>query len=261
MPVIISVLVFIVYYILDNTGEKMARDDQWTVWYGMLISTVILTPIAVFFTYKANNDSVVFNIDQYKQIFMRIFGLRTRRHISSKEVIIEDPIYASDSYHLLRINEDIKQYSAKHKLLHLPNPIEVFFRPGDDHEIERIAEELEDIIEDLSNTKDRKIIAYLNHYPIVATHAHTRPFRQKWLNIITGLVLPVGVFFYLRMCRFRLRLRKDLNKITETNLKVVKRIATFAPSAPVSFDDLDKMAFVEELVEKVDAKKKTTNNI
>ena len=261
VPVIISVLVFIVYYILDNTGEKMARDDQWTVWYGMLISTVILTPIAVFFTYKANNDSVVFNIDQYKQIFMRIFGLRTRRHISSKEVIIEDPIYASDSYHLLRINEDIKQYSAKHKLLHLPNPIEVFFRPGDDHEIERIAEELEDIIEDLSNTKDRKIIAYLNHYPIVATHAHTRPFRQKWLNIITGLVLPVGVFFYLRMCRFRLRLRKDLNKITETNLKVVKRIATFAPSAPVSFDDLDKMAFVEELVEKVDAKKKTTNNI
>ena len=261
VPVIISVLVFIVYYILDNTGEKMARDDQWTVWYGMLISTVILTPIAVFFTYKANNDSVVFNIDQYKQIFMRIFGLRTRRHISSKEVIIEEPIYASDSYHLLRINEDIKQYSAKHKLLHLPNPIEVFFRPGDDHEIERIAEELEDIIEDLSNTKDRKIIAYLNHYPIVATHAHTRPFRQKWLNIITGLVLPVGVFFYLRMCRFRLRLRKDLNKITETNLKVVKRIATFAPSAPVSFDDLDKMAFVEELVEKVDAKKKTTNNI
>ena len=261
VPVIISVLVFIVYYILDNTGEKRARDDQWTVWYGMLISTVILTPIAVFFTYKANNDSVVFNIDQYKQIFMRIFGLRTRRHISSKEVIIEEPIYASDSYHLLRINEDIKQYSAKHKLLHLPNPIEVFFRPGDDHEIERIAEELEDIIEDLSNTKDRKIIAYLNHYPIVATHAHTRPFRQKWLNIITGLVLPVGVFFYLRMCRFRLRLRKDLNKITETNLKVVKRIATFAPSAPVSFDDLDKMAFVEELVEKVDAKKKTTNNI
>ena len=261
VPVIISVLVFIVYYILDNTGEKMARDDQWTVWYGMLISTVILTPIAVFFTYKANNDSVVFNIDQYKQIFMRIFGLRTRRHISSKEVIIEEPIYASDSYHLLRINEDIKQYSAKHKLLHLPNPIEVFFRPGDDHEIERIAEELEDIIEDLSNTKDRKIIAYLNHYPIVATHAHTRPFRQKWLNIITGLVLPVGVFFYLRMCRFRLRLRKDLNKITETNLKVVKRIATFAPSAPVSFDDLDKMAFVEELVEKVDAKNKTTNNI
>ena len=59
VPVIVSVLVFIIYYILDSTGEKMARDDQWTVWYGMLISTVVLTPLACFFTYKANNDSVV----------------------------------------------------------------------------------------------------------------------------------------------------------------------------------------------------------
>ena len=231
VPVIVSVLVFIIYYILDSTGEKMARDDQWTIWFGMSISTVVLAPLAAFFTYKANNDSVVFNIDMYKQVMMRMLGLRSKRHVSSKEVIIEDPDYQADSKYLLQMNEDVKQYIAQHKLLHLPNPIEVFFRPGDDQEIERIAEELENIIEDLGNTKDRQIISYLNHYPIVATHAHTRPFRQKWLNIITGLVLPVGLFFYLRMCRFRLRLRKDLNKITETNQLILERIAVIAPSA------------------------------
>ena len=225
VPVIVSVLVFIIYYILDSTGQKMARDDQWTMWYGMLISTVILTPIAVFFTYKANNDSVVFNIDMYKHVLFKMLGLRMKRHVSSKEVIIEDPKYQEDADSLLHINEEIGQYIAQHKLLHLPNPIEVFFRPGDDQTIERIVEELEAAIEDLGNTKDRQIIAYLNHYPIVATHAHTRPFRQKWLNIVTGLILPVGLFFYLRMCRFRLRLRKDLNKITETNGLVVNRIA------------------------------------
>ena len=231
VPVIVSVLVFIIYYILDSTGEKMARDDQWTIWFGMSISTVVLAPLAAFFTYKANNDSVVFNIDMYKQVMMRMLGLRSKRHVSSKEVIIEDPDYQADSKYLLQMNEDVKQYIAQHKLLHLPNPIEVFFRPGDDQEIERIAEELENIIEDLGNTKDRQIISYLNHYPIVATHAHTRPFRQKWLNIITGLVLPVGLFFYLRMCRFRLRLRKDLKKITETNQLILERIAVIAPSA------------------------------
>ena len=231
VPVIVSVLVFIIYYILDSTGEKMARDDQWTIWFGMSISTVVLAPLAAFFTYKANNDSVVFNIDMYKQVMMRMLGLRSKRHVSSKEVIIEDPDYQADSKYLLQMNEDVKQYISQHKLLHLPNPIEVFFRPGDDQEIERIAEELENIIEDLGNTKDRQIISYLNHYPIVATHAHTRPFRQKWLNIITGLVLPVGLFFYLRMCRFRLRLRKDLNKITETNQLILERIAVIAPSA------------------------------
>ena len=230
IPVIVSVLVFIIYYILDSTGQKMARDDQWTVGYGMLISTVVLTPIAIFFTYKATNDSVVFNIDMYKNVLFKMLGLRMKRHVSGKEVIIEDPKYPEDADALMRISEEVKQYIAEHKLLHLPNPIEVFFRPGDDQTIERIVDELEEVIEDLSNTKDRQIIAYLNHYPIVATHAHTRPFRQKWLNIITGLVLPVGLFFYLRMCRFRLRLRKDLNKITETNGQVIARIADIAPN-------------------------------
>ena len=255
VPVIISVLVFIVYYILDSTGQKMARDDQWTVWYGLTISTVVLAPIACFFTYKANNDSVVFNIDLYKQLFMRVFGLRTHRHIYRKEVIIEDPIYALDSYYLLNINKEIKEYGEEHKLLRLPNPIHVFFRPGDDQKVEHIIQALEDVIEDLANTKDTQILGYLNHYPVVATHAHTRPFRQKWLNIITGLVLPLGVFFYLRMCRFRLRLHKDLNNILETNQWILERVADFAPPAPRSFDDLDNMPFIHELVRDYEAKK------
>ena len=255
VPVIISVLVFIVYYILDSTGQKMARDDQWTVWYGLTISTVVLAPIACFFTYKANNDSVVFNVDMYKQVFMRVFGLRTHRHIYRKEVIIEDPIYALDSYYLLNISKEIKEYGEEHKLLRLPNPIHVFFRPGDDQKVEHIIQALEDVIEDLANTKDTQILSYLNHYPVVATHAHTRPFRQKWLNIIIGLVLPLGVFFYLRMCRFRLRLHKDLNNILETNQWVLDRVADFAPPAPRSFDDLENMPFVHELVREHEAKK------
>ena len=224
VPVIISVLVFIVYYILENTGMRMARDNFWTVWFGKLLGTCVLTPIAVFFTYKANNDSVVFNIDLYKQILFNMLGIRGKRHISSKEVIIEDPTYTEDVSHLMRINKEIEQYSTEHQLLHLPNPIKVFFHPGDDQTIRRISDELEEVIEDLSNTKDRGIITYLNRYPIVATHAHTRPFRQKWLNIITGLILPLGLFFYIRMCRFRLRLRKDLQTISQTNELMVTHI-------------------------------------
>ena len=255
VPVIISVLVFIVYYILDSTGQKMARDDQWTVWYGMTISTVVLAPIACFFTYKANNDSVVFNIDMYKQVFMRVLGLRTHRHIYRKEVIIEDPIYALDSYHLLQISKQIKQYSEEHKLLHLPNPIHVFFRPGDDQTIEKIVGQLEDVIDDLANTKDAQILGYLNHYPVVATHAHTRPFRRKWLNIISGLILPLGIFFYCRMCRFRLRLRKDLNRILETNQQVIERVAVYAAPAPKTMEDLENMPFVAELVRDFETRK------
>jgi lipopolysaccharide export system permease protein len=223
VPVIVSVLVFIIYYIFDNTGFRMAREGQWTVGFGMTISTWALAPIAAFFTYKANKDSVVFNIDLYKNLAMRMLGLRTKRHIFRKEVIIEDPDYSLDAERLAAINSDIVRYHDHHKLLHWPNPIKVFFHAGDDQEIEEISERLEETIENLSYTKDKLILTELNHYPIMATHAHTRPFRRKWMNIVTGLLLPVGAFFYFRMLRFRLRLYKDLRTIRLTSEKIIPR--------------------------------------
>ncbi|WP_373828024.1 LptF/LptG family permease, partial [Bacteroides heparinolyticus] len=59
MPVVVSVFIFIVYYIINNTGYKMARDGKWIVWMGMWTSTAVLAPLGAFLTYKSNNDSVV----------------------------------------------------------------------------------------------------------------------------------------------------------------------------------------------------------
>ena len=224
VPVIISVLVFIVYYVFDNSGYRMARDDNWTVEFGMLISTTVLTPLAIFFTYKANKDSVVFNIDMYKSALRSMLGLRVKRHVFKKEVIINDPDYGLDAERLARISDDITSYSHEHSLLKAPNPIKVFFKEGNDHAIRDINEELEAVIEDLSNTKDKAILTHLNRYPVLATHAHTRPFRRQWLNAATGLFVPVGLFFYLRMWRFRLRLLRDLRTIKATNEDVCNRI-------------------------------------
>lgn len=224
VPVIISVIVFIVFYIFENSGMKMARDDNWTVWFGKLLGTAVLAPLAVFFTYKANNDSVVFNIDLYKNILFRMLGIRRKRHVYRKEVIINDPDYAGDAAALVRISAAITAYSQHHSLLKAPNPVKVFFRPGDDQAIRNINEELEAVIDDLSNTKDKVILHELNNFPILATHAHTRPFRQKWLNITTGLLLPAGIFFYLRMWRFRLRLLRDLRTIRNASEAITARI-------------------------------------
>jgi len=225
VPVIISVIVFIVFYILDNTGMRMARIDEWTVWFGKLLGTVVLSPIAMFFTYKANKDSMVFNVDMYRTLMMRLLGLRTKRSIMKKEVIIEDPHYQEDSNKLATISEETKRYMEAHNLLRWPNPIVVFFRPGNDQEIATLYDELETTIEDLSYTRDKRIILLLNRYPVIAPNAHTRPFHRKWLNIITGLFLPTGVFFYVRMIRFRFRLYKDLQHILRTNDKLIARIS------------------------------------
>ena len=226
-PILISVLVFIVYYILDNSGYRMARGGMWTVWFGKGLAPVVLTPIAIFVTYKANKDSVVFNADLYKEFFMRLLGLRLKRHVFAKEVIINDPDYANDAIVLKQMNADIDAYSKEHRLVSAPNIIDVFFKYKKDNEIERISEILESVIEDLANTKDKILLHEMNKYPILATKAHTRPFEHKWLNIIAGLLVPVGAVLYIRMWTFRLRLYRDLRQIRQTNQAIIVRMREF----------------------------------
>lgn len=99
-PVIISVFVFIIFYILDNTGYRMSRLGTWTIWFGQGLAPAVLAPIAVFVTYKATNDSTVFNMEMYKMFFMKLLGLRIKRHVFGKEVIIEEPKYTEDAQRL-----------------------------------------------------------------------------------------------------------------------------------------------------------------
>ena len=224
VPVIISVLVFIVYYIFENTGYRMSRGGMWAIWFGKSIATAVLTPLAIFFTYKANNDSVVFNLDLYRNFFMKIFGLRIKRAVFKKEVIITDPDYAADSATLTEVNREIGDYAREHNLWLAPNIIKVFFKYRPDHTIEEINEKIETVIEDLSNTKDKVILSCLNAYPFMAVKAHTRPFDRKWMNVVAAIIVPVGLFLYLRMWRFRLRLMRDLKVIRQTNDAVIARI-------------------------------------
>ena len=224
LPVLISVLVFIVYYILDNSGYRMARGGMWTIWFGKGLAPAVLIPMAVFFTYKATNDSVVFNMDLYADIFRRFFGLRVKRPIYRKEVVINDPNYAEDLERLNNITAEIEQYSQTHRLRHAPSWVKVFFKYEPDHVIERINEELEAVIEDLSNSRDRTIVNHLSAYPMMSVKAHTRPFERRWLNIVSAAIIPLGFALYFRMWRFRLRLWRDLRTVKAENEIITDRI-------------------------------------
>lgn len=224
VPIIISVLVFIIYYILQNTGYRMARAGDWAIWFGESLSPAVLIPTAIFITYKANNDSAVFNIDMYRNMFMRILGLRIRRHISSKEVIIHTPDYAKDADILSNMSESLVEYARKMNLKSPPNIIRTFFVFQPDHEIENISKQLEEVIEDLANTRNKAIMSELNRYPILVTKAHTRPFEKRWMNIVAAVIIPAGLFFYFRMWRFRLRLYRDLKVIKDVNENIIREI-------------------------------------
>jgi lipopolysaccharide export system permease protein len=65
MPVIVSVLLFLIYYIISMTGEKFVRESILLPVVGMWISTAILVPVSIWLTIKAANDSVILNIETY----------------------------------------------------------------------------------------------------------------------------------------------------------------------------------------------------
>lgn len=90
MPVVVSVILFIVYYIIDNVGYKLARDGVWVVWQGMWLSSMVLFPLGVFLTYKAMNDSALFNTEAYGNFFRKVLGLK-KKAIYDNEAIIDEP--------------------------------------------------------------------------------------------------------------------------------------------------------------------------
>ncbi|MEJ5315787.1 MAG: LptF/LptG family permease [Tenuifilum sp.] len=78
-PVVISVLFFIIYYIINITGEKFARELYWNPFMGMWISSFILLPLGIFLSYKATTDSVIMNADFYIEKLKKLFSFSTTR--------------------------------------------------------------------------------------------------------------------------------------------------------------------------------------
>lgn len=217
MPTVISVAIFIVWYIIYTSGMKMARDGNINMVLGMWISTMVIAPFSVFFTYKANKDSVVFNIDAYKHFFVRLFGLRTSRHIFRKEVIIDEPRLDKLPAEIETLISACKAYNEKTKLLRAPSYVNIFFHHVPDRVAEQIDEQMERIVEELSNSRNRVVLEVLNRYPILYTHAHTSPFEKKWANVAAGLFVPLGIVLWFRIWRFRLRLYRDMRVIVRTS--------------------------------------------
>ena len=224
MPVVVSVLIFIIYYIINNTGYKMARDGNWVVWMGMWTSTAILAPLGAFLTYKSNNDSVVLNADAYINWFKRVAGIRSTRHLFRKEVIIDDPDYQRLPADLDSLSQLCQEYADRRHLKRVPNYFRLWFNEQIDEEMVAINERMEALIEEMANTRSIHLLNQLNNYPIIPVHAHVRPFQRYWLNIACGLFLPVGFFFYFRIWAFRLRLNKDVERIIATNQAIIQLI-------------------------------------
>ena len=219
-PVIISVATFILYYIFETSGSKMASEGVWKIWFGSWWSTMILLPLGLFFTYQANKDSGILKNDSIKTFFKRLFVLSEKRYIPLKEVIIETPDYGKCYNDLLDIYKTSQLYRRENRFGYIPGLRYVFFNENDDT-LEKLNEKLENTIEELSNSKYRRVIIQLNEIPVLYTTGVKSPFKKRWMNILSLILLPVGVIIYLNSVKNRFRLLKDLigleNRIRDIN--------------------------------------------
>jgi Predicted permeases len=208
MPVVLSVIFFIFYYIVNNIGFKMARDGIWSSWEGMWLSSAVLTPIGVFLTYKAVNDSTILNSDTYINAIKNLFGKRSVRNIGRKEVIIYDPDYNALIPKLAKLKDDCKDYHQSNK--RWMNYFRLWKNGGKDSKAESISVSMEAIVEELANSDQNLILNKLMDLPVIAGYNVLKIDKIPKLDIIMSVLFPIGIPVYLMMAYQRKLLLQDM---------------------------------------------------
>ena len=138
-PAIISVLFFVAYWVIDISGTKLAKDGAVSAFSGVFVSSYVLLPTGLYLTWKAINDSAIFNMDAIKNGFRKIKAMITERFKKTRIVYMGTPEFAvapldalvKQGYEIvgivtvadkasgrgLKINESaVKKYAVEHNI-------------------------------------------------------------------------------------------------------------------------------------------------
>lgn len=224
LPVIISVFTYILFYITSVSGDKMYREGEWSI-LGCWFSVMVLSPLSVFFTLKANGDSDLLQGDLFLEFVRYWFGTKVNRNIVRKDVVINDP----DRQKCKQMLSDIAMHSSsleKSALLNsVPDYRNLFFGTVDSSELTDLSLELEDLITELGNSRDRVELDMLNGFPILQSHGVQPPFAKEWVNRMVGIVFPLGLLFELRAWLFTRKLKRQMSKTAQVAENIIEYIA------------------------------------
>ena len=210
-PLVISVFLFIFYWIVDNTGYKMARDGRLEVWEGIWLSTFVLLPLGIFFTYKAVNDSAVFNRDAYVNFFRKLFGRAGVRHLEVKEVVMDD-VEIGECVTMVealvsRSGEFLRRYASRQSYLS-------YWTEGYDRdELNGLRTQLETTVEYFSNSRDRMVILKLMDFPILRSLWFYHPSSYRWIGWCCAMLFPIGIIGYIIGVKSQLKLKEEIKHI------------------------------------------------
>jgi lipopolysaccharide export system permease protein len=209
--IVISVLLFIFYYIIDNIGYKLAKEGRWQVWEGIWLSSAVLLPLGIFLTRKAVNDSAVFNPDAYRNFFRRIVGLHQTRKLMMKEVIIEEvePQVAIDKIQSLK--NSCSQFLDKY---HRRQTYFNYLMYGyDKMSLRQISREVDDVVDYMSNSRSQLVINKAMDFPIIRQLLTYHLTNYPRLGLAFGIIFPIGLAMYVVGIRHQKNLKNDISTI------------------------------------------------
>ncbi len=214
MPIVVSVILFIIYYIIDNMGYKMARDGRWEVWQGMWLSSAVLLPLGIFLTKKAVNDSAVFNPDAWLNFLRRFTGLHQTRKLEAKEVIINevDAAEALSQIDALKTTcqELLDRYPGRQRY------IDYWQQGYDKAAIKSLAEEVDRVVDYLSNSRDQMVLNKAMDYPVIRQLLTYCPVGNKTIGSVFAALFPIGLPVWLVGLRHQKNLKRDVNLTIKT---------------------------------------------
>ncbi len=210
VPIVVSVMMFVIYYIIDNTGQRMAKDGTWPVWMGVWLSTAVLAPLGGFLTYKANNDSAVFNSDTYRNFLFRLIGKAEKRHLEVKEIVMDDMVPAEGIAMLAKLRAAIAAFLKRYPKR---QSYRQYWLQGFDR---RAINDLYDLTEAtvlyLQNSRDGVFIHRLSRMPIIRKLLLYHPTNYPAVAWAAMVIFPIGLTGYFMGLFHQRHLKRDLIK-------------------------------------------------
>lgn len=234
MPVIISILFFILYYIITITTEKFAREDFISPFAGMWMASFILLPAGIFLTYKATTDSVILNMDTYLNFFKKIYGPKGKTISETEEISYSKQTTFPDTSIMTESLENLTNYSTN-----LKNRLRLGFLPGRllsrkmngemQEDLRKFMDFYYSVYSGLSNSQyyqdDKYFKTYVKELPVLDPSEINLIFIPQLMKIILlTLLLPLGIFWFIVSL---IKIRKLINKLTfinETATQLIKKV-------------------------------------
>ncbi len=214
VPIVVSVILFIIYYIIDNTGYKLARDGVWEVWQGIWLSSAVLLPLGIFLTTRATKDSAVLNLDLYADFFRHLFGKDKVRKVTLKEIVM----VAMEPDVAYRRAEDLTRQCSSFIANNPRLKYAGYWLKGYDlNVIQDLATSVNSLVEYTSETTHRMVATKLMDYPVIVAERILSPSHIKPLDILAMVFVPLGVPMYLIANKRYKNLIKNIESVCQCN--------------------------------------------